>query len=96
MNIIRWEAPPPVTTGRKPGSRGEVEDRFTAVAEALRSRPGEWAVVFEGPNGAASGVATRIKSAYSPCLAPTGSFEATYRKGRDASVVYARYVGETS
>ncbi len=87
--VLRWEEPP------KHGNTGKARSRFNALAEALTSAPGRWAVVAEGvPTGSAASLASRIRAgrgAFSPrgsfesrCVGPTGG----------PSTVYARYVGE--
>jgi hypothetical protein len=53
VNVIRWEDPP--------GSRPLAESTWDtqAVAAALRSQPGRWAVVVENPPS--TGTASQIK-----------------------------------
>src|SRR5690242_14079601 len=92
--VIRWEEPPATLRGQgRRGIRTTAADHWAAVAETLRDRPGEWAVIFEGDNGPASGIATKVKRAYSPAFSPAESFDALIRKVDGQTLVYARYVG---
>ena len=93
-SIIRWEDPPRLASGRKLGTKVSKPDPFTGVAEALRAAPGRWAVVYEGDNGPATGVASRVRQALSPAFEPAGAFEATARKVNGTTACYARYVGD--
>ena len=89
--IVRWEDPAPLTTGRP------ATTRWLAVASALRASPGRWAVVRTydaGHLSAASILAHRIKFGKMAAFRPVGDFEATIRTAEDGSVtVYARYIG---
>lgn len=97
MSVIRWEAPPPTNRGRAVGTGPDHVDPFAELAATLRSRPGEWAVVFEGQNASASHVATRFRSGMVPSTQPPGSFEASSRKlPNGMTATYARYVGDPS
>ena len=90
--IIRWEDPAPLTTGRRPSTR------WLAVASELRASPGRWAVVRTygaGRLSAASTLAHRIKSGKMAAFRPRGDFEATIRTAEDGSAtVYARYLDQ--
>jgi len=86
VSVIRWEEPRQERRGRKPS------DHYMSIAVELRSRPGVWALVYDGPaiHRALAGRITGGQSAF----APAGAFEAlTAANGRR---VYARYVGEPS
>jgi len=87
-DTIRWEVPPVQTAGR-PHSK-----KWAAVADALKSNPGEWAVVAENVSPT---TAHLIRSGSLKAFAPKGAFEAVTRgnKNNRAESVYARYVGST-
>jgi len=84
---INWQSPPE-SKGNK--ARGVSRIRFT---NALRERPGEWAVLTE--DGSLSMV-TIVKTGASPAYAPAGAFEATSRSSGDSrrGTIYIRFVGE--
>lgn len=86
MTDIKWEAPEPDGRGR-----GAWDD----TAEALRSRPGEWALVAEDVSAS---TAIAIKRARLAAFAPAGSFEAVSRSASNnrRARIYARYVGGES
>lgn len=89
--IIRWEEPP-----RHGNSKPKPPLKFQAVADAMRERPGEWALIVEGKApGTAGGLVWRIKNGVGP-FGPARSFEAKCvgPAGGQSSKVYARYVGE--
>ncbi len=96
--VIRWEDPPG-TTSAAPG-RGVGRSYLIPLAEELMSRPGEWALVFEGAPGRANTLATHIRLGHVLCFSPAGDFDATTRvmdeADRDVTRVYARYVGDPS
>ena len=82
---IKWQEPPAERRGRAP---------WDEIAEALRGRPGAWALVGENIDASQ---ATRIKKGGLSAFAPAGSFEAVTRKNEgDKHDIYARYVGEVS
>lgn len=67
--------------------RGEVD--WASVAEQLRQRPGEWALVTR----ANPSVVPQVKRGRYQAL-PRGEFEATSRNVRDGKAeIYLRYVG---
>ncbi len=76
---LRWVDELPPRADRAPTMRHHI------VAEALRQRPGCWAMLpdFE-PNWSSA-----IRSGSNAAYRPGGSFEAVARQGR----LYARYVG---
>lgn len=83
MTDLKWQDPPQDPRGRKPG-----HGRWKMVADELRSRPGEWALVLVG---SASNV-QRIKRG-EDSMGP--GFDATSRRRPDGKFdVYARFVGE--
>ena len=61
-------------------------------ADALRRRPGEWAIFRED---AVPNVAGAIRCGRSKAFRPAGAFEATVRMipGTTRAVIYVRYVG---
>lgn len=71
------DSPPPDTRGAR-----DADVDHAALAAALRSNPGRWALLI-GLSGAAT---VRDGAQYRP----RGSYEAVVRQGH----VYARYVGE--
>lgn len=88
--IIRWEDPP--------RARGKGEhaafSRYAGVANEMRSRPGEWAVIQERPGPTGSGLATHIRMGQMYCFTPAGDFDACTRQVNGIATVYARYVGD--
>lgn len=87
MTDIKWEAPP---EGERRGARGT----WKTVADALRARPGEWALISENADRS---MTTRIKDGQGRAWRPAGSFEARgvgfQDQGRRRVKLYARYVG---
>lgn len=66
-----------------------------AVAEALRKRPGQWALVGTfGNYSEASTAVVRITRGTVEAYRPAGDFDATQRKERGDCNVYARFVGD--
>jgi hypothetical protein len=90
--VLRWEDPPKSEAAERWYTTRR--SKLSPVADALRDQPGRWAVVFEGPHGRATGMATHIRLGQVRCFTPTGDFDATTRRVGATSVVYARYVGE--
>ena len=91
MDEIRWEEPPTARSKYYP------QGRYVAIAEALRKRPGKWAVVSADTQGNLAGFINkgRVKG-----FAPAGSFEAVSRVNAGYAdrnsmrfTVYARFVG---
>jgi hypothetical protein len=75
--------------------------KWRPVADQLRARPGQWAVIAEGAIRDQNQLLGYIRSGSGP-FAPRGSFEASQRTDPDTvslhgrtGKVYARYVGET-
>jgi len=88
--VIRWEDPPPARSRR---SAGVGHSRYSALADQLRARPGQWAMVGEKP-GADGGLATHIRMGQMLCFSPAGDFDATSRRVDGVTRVYARYLGD--
>jgi len=92
--VVRWEEPPEKHGNVKP----KPPSKFQPIADALRERPGEWALIVENkPSGTCGGLAHRIKNGVGP-FAPAKSFEAKAIGSAVGSYskVYARYVGGAS
>lgn len=85
-SIIRWEAP------RDSKTKG----RWDRVADELRARPGEWAIVeLLEKNNNASRLVSSIRRGVTTSFAPAGTFEAAQRTRDDGGfAIYARYVGK--
>lgn len=90
MTDIKWQDPPRNAAGR-PGAPG----KWASIADALRERPGEWALVAEN---APASTAANIRRGTYVGLGPAGSFEAVSRNTkRDRRAdIYARFVGESA
>lgn len=91
MNVIRWEGPQ---------ARSDVfATEWQPVADQLRERPQQWAVVYEGGASEANNIATKIKTGRSP-FDPRGHYHAATRtvrtRGDRDVLVYARYMGGAS
>lgn len=93
--IIRWEDLPPIR--RPASSRGWVpSDAWEYVADELRERPGDWAVVLEVPRSSAAmlGYITMIRKGRLVAFRPAGEFDCSVRTAEDGtSRLYVRYVG---
>lgn len=92
-DVIRWEAPP--AHGNTGTSRRGRKPLYQGAADALRDRPGEWAIVAEGiVQGTAGSLAWRIRNGFGP-WGPARTFETrSVGSVEGASCkVYARYVG---
>lgn len=89
--IIRWADPPPTSL------RGERTtapwSRYNDLADELRARPGEWAVIAEF-NGRHTGLATHVRMGSIACFTPAGDFDAVSRQVGKYTAIYARYVGD--
>lgn len=93
--VLRWEEPPPNQLPTRPWTTRH--SHLKELADELRARPGNWALVFEqeGPaSGRAGAMATHIRLGQVRCFTPTGDFDAVTRKVENITCVYARYVGE--
>jgi hypothetical protein len=85
MTDVKWQDPPGPKGG--PGA-----NRYQEVADQLRTRPGEWALISgESGSTAANFGPTRRPVAF------VGDFEFTARSRPDGKAdIYARYTGEAS
>lgn len=92
--IVRWEEPPPnqARNGGRPVDT--YTSRFTAIADELRARPGEWAVVEEIEGHRNRGLATKIRLGSMLCFTPAGDFEAVARQADGITRTYARFLGD--
>jgi hypothetical protein len=88
---IRWEDPPPSNKRTAPPGK------YVHIADALRQRPGEWAIVSDDAQG---NMTYFIKNGTLKGFGPPRSFEAVSRvnpgyKSRNnmRSTIYARYIG---
>ena len=86
--VIKWE---------EPTANQRFKHDHEGIANALRGRPGEWALVFEGVTASYVG---QIKRGVLKDYRPSGTFEAKC-VGVDpltgtAEKIYARYLGEVS
>lgn len=81
---IEFRDPPKTTRNRTRG-------KYTAIAEALRAKPGEWAFIGRMNNGIASAIRKGQLVGFGE-----GDFEATTRDTDPSGKadVYARYVGQ--
>lgn len=91
--IVRWEDPPPPSGkgGRNPGTPSS---RYTTVADELRARPGDWAVIERFAGRRNNGLATKVAMGAMLCFTPAGDFEARTRHRNGEVLVYARYLGD--
>lgn len=90
--VIRWEQPPAPAQSARPYTTRR--SKLAPLADELRAQPGQWAVVFEGSAGQATGMATHIRLGQMACFAPSGDFDATTRRSNGVTTTYARYVGD--
>lgn len=84
--VLRWENPP---AARRQGRRPTTA--WHEVAAELRTRPGEWGVIYEGAGGHA--LVGRVEAGKQG-FTPAGGYEVTTRGAGISRVVYARFVGE--
>lgn len=89
VSEIQWAAPP-ATAIFNGGTRG----RYAAFSDALRGRPGEWAVFPRegGSSSSASSAAANIRAGKTKGFEPKGAFETAV----DGATIYVRFVGEPS
>lgn len=92
--VVRWEAPP--ASDSAPRRWVTRTSKLAPLADELRERPGEWALVFVGASGKASAMATHISRGQLVAFTPTGDFEACTRQRDGVARTYARYVGDDS
>lgn len=71
--------------------------KFQPIVDALKSRPGEWALVAEGRSpGSAASFGHNIRNGCGP-FTPPGAFDAKQVGPAVGPVkLYARYIGESS
>ncbi len=85
-----WGTPPGGSSAGRPAG----VSKWNPMAEALKTRPGEWAMI--SPD-AASTAGYSITTAKLPCWEPKGSFEAVARSAEGLAPhraqIWARYVG---
>jgi len=87
---IEFKEPP----ARASTSPNKDKGKHQQIANLLRERPGEWALVETRDTlGGASGAAWQIRHAYFKAYEPAGSFEAVARTEGERRNVYARYIG---
>lgn len=78
---------------RDPPPDGRSSMDWEPIAEALRGRPGEWALVRTKSGASQAGA---INNGRVAALRPIGAFRAISRSDGDGTCdIYARYVGET-
>ncbi|GAA0550089.1 hypothetical protein GCM10010172_35210 [Paractinoplanes ferrugineus] len=91
--ILRWEEPPPSTHTRNMDG-APPSPAWQEVADQLRQRCGEWALVVENA-GATPSLATRIRNGEMAAFRPAGDFEAASRqRAGEPAKVYVRYLGD--
>lgn len=83
-DTLIWEQPP-----ARRGAAGGT-DKYDALTEQLKSRPGQWARVPEHLVSKPLALASSIRYGKTKAFQPEGSFEASAR----GEFVYARYVGD--
>jgi hypothetical protein len=84
--VVQWEDPPPA--GHRRGRRKQVN--HGEIAETLRARPGEWAVIPVATTGLAGQIARGDLRAYRPAR----SFQAVRRDADGEIRIYVRFVGQ--
>jgi hypothetical protein len=94
--VIRWEDPPRSHQSNGRPKQPRRHEHWKKVAEQLRERPGEWAVLLEAERrfGNGGGIAGQIKAGLIAPFRPARTFEATTRTVLGLYIVYARYIGE--
>lgn len=83
MTDIKWQEPPP--------HGNAIKSRWAEVAEALRARPLEWALIDEdgSPN-----LASRIRNGQIAAFRPASNFQVrNVRKSANGHDTYVRFVG---
>lgn len=91
--VVRWEEPPPSRSRNGGRPVGTYSSGYQAIADELRQRPGEWAVVRESATSKGHGLATKIRLGSMYCFTPAGDFEAVERRVDGVNRTYARYLG---
>jgi hypothetical protein len=90
VSVIRWEEPPTSRRGNEPAAD------WPAIADALKARPGVWAVVLEGEPQCIRTHGHRITTGKNACFTPPGAFQSRARTEGGTARLYARYVGEVA
>lgn len=93
MSVIRWEEPPPHGNLGRSKPRGS---KWDAIADALRSKPGQWGLVVEAGNlGALGAQKYRIERGQGiVAFRPPGAFQArTVKRSENTADLYVRYIG---
>ena len=86
LSELKWEAPPPKRGG------GKQHTAWHSIAEELKRRPWEWAIIAENVS---CGTSTNISAGTISAFRPAGSFECALRgvSHGKAEKLYVRYVG---
>jgi hypothetical protein len=92
--LIRWETPPPKTNRHAGRPVDTYTSRYTAIADQLRARPGQWALIEQVEAKRNGGLATKIRMGAMLCFTPAGDFEAVTRQGGGIVRTYARFLGD--
>lgn len=87
--VLRWEDPPPT----EHTTAGPRRLNWQLMSLQLRCRPGEWAVLDEGPKSHLA--QCRINGGLVRWWLPAGSFKARMRTIRGVKTLYACYVGKS-
>lgn len=83
--MVKFEEPPTTRGGRAESERNK------EIAEALRKKPGKWALVAEGEKN--DGLAVRIRTGKAKSFAD-GVWEATSRRNEENTIdIYAKFLG---
>jgi hypothetical protein len=85
MSDIEWGELPP-------DNRGRPDNKWAEIADELRDRPGEWALIAKGVD---STIANKIRTGRYRSM-PRGQFEAVSRNSNVANRradIWARYIG---
>lgn len=83
--MVKFEEPPTTRGGRAESERNK------EIAEALRKKPGRWALVAEGEKN--DGLAVRIRTGKAKSFAD-GVWEATSRRNEENTIdIYAKFLG---
>jgi hypothetical protein len=89
--ILRWEDPPP-RDARGRTAYPPPDSKYADLADELRARPGEWALIYNGDKTRATHLATTIRLGQIPVFAR--DFDAVTRTIAGRTRTYARYIGD--
>jgi len=92
--VIRWEEPPPSQTGNA-GPAPKMNALYASIRADLMSKPGEWAVVWEGGKASARALANQMRRGMYTAFCPVDRFEFASRITTTGGAIYARYIGES-